>query len=63
MLSSCDEYHMQCYDSLRDPVERANYKCSLAIGPLKGCIRLGSRHTKGKMTNFSLDIRRWQFVG
>jgi hypothetical protein len=43
-LLSCGEYHTQCYGSLRDPLGRAICERFLAIGSLKGRVRLSSNH-------------------
>jgi hypothetical protein len=42
LLFSCDEYHMRCCGSLRDPEGRAICECSPVIGSLKEWVRVDS---------------------
>ena len=44
LLFSCDEYHMQCCGSWRDPVGRAICERSHAACSLKARVRFHSQH-------------------
>jgi hypothetical protein len=53
-LLSCGEFHTQCCGSLRDPWGRAICGRFLAIGSLKGRVRLRNHHYEVRRQTFYL---------